>query len=197
MKSTNKFEACDDVIEHIEAYIDNDLLEEEASLVDKHIQSCPSCLEELAFAREIQTELRAFQQMECPDRVIEAVYQHVEQHSSPVVPASSTPASSVWGSVRAWWNALRPSPVFTPALALGVTAVIAVGGWLLFRPASSPTMSAAEIADAKRQVEWTLAYLGSVNTKVAAVATGEVVQSYIVNPVQRAVGETMETNIVQ
>lgn len=197
MKSTNKFEVCDDVVEYIEAYIDNDLPAEEVSLMDKHIQSCPSCLEELAFAREMQTELRAFQQMECPDRVIEAVYQHIDQHSTSAVHAPPPTSSSVWDSVRAWWSSLRPSPVFMPALALGVTAVIAIGGWLLFRPASSPTMSEAEIANAKRQVEWTLAYLGSVNTKVAAVATGEVVQSYIVTPVQRAVGETMETNIVQ
>lgn len=194
MKSTNKFEACNDVLEHIEAYIDNDLSAEEVSHIDTHIQSCPSCSEELSFAREMQSELRAFPRMECPDRVVEAVYQHIEQQGA-TKSASSPSSPSLWASVRAWWQSLRPSPVFVPALSLGVTAIVAVGAWFLFRPASTPTMSEAEIADAKRQVEWTLAYLGSVNTKVAAVATGEVVQSYIVHPVQRAVGETMETTI--
>lgn len=196
MKSTNKFEACNDVLEHIDAYIDNDLSAEEVSLLDKHIQSCSSCSEELVFAREMQSELRAFPRMECPDHVIEAVYEHIGQQA-PVSSTTSPSSSSLWASVRTLWNSLRPSPVFVPALSLGVTAFVAVGAWLLLRPATQPTMSEAEIADAKRKVEWTLAYLGSVNTKVAAVATGEVVQSYIVNPVQRAVGETMKTDIVQ
>lgn len=192
MKSTDNSATCDIVLEHIEAFIDGELPPEEVVIVETHVAVCRSCAEELSFARELQHELHSFTTLECPDRVIEAVYRHIEQQQAPVaVAAAGRP--SVWQSVLNWLSA-RPSPAFAPSLALGAVAVIVAGIWFFAGTHPSETHSRTEVAEARRQVEWTLAYLGSVNTRVTAVATGDVLQSYVVDPVHRAVEMAIETN---
>ncbi len=187
MKSTDKTLSCEDVLERVEAFVDCDLPPDETPLVEVHLSACKLCADEVAFAREMQVSLRSFHKMECPDRVVEAVYRHigVESVQAPV-PVVSRP--SLWETIRLWFS----GPRLAPALGFAVVVVIA-GAWLL-KPGASHEPSEAEVASAKRQVEWTLAYLGSVNEKVAAVATGTAVQPYIVEPVQRAVETALQSN---
>ena len=192
MKSTDNSSTCDVVLEHLEAFIDGDLSPNEAVLVETHVVVCRSCADELSFARELQHELHSFTKLECPDRVVEAVYRHIEQQPAPfTAPAVVRP--SLWQSVLEWLSS-RSSPAFAPALTLGAVAVIVTGIWFFAGTNRQDTHSAAEVAEAKRQVEWTFAYLGSVNTKVTAVATGDVLQSYVVDPMQRAVEMAIQTN---
>jgi anti-sigma factor RsiW len=193
MKSTNNSIDCDVVLEHIDAFIDGDLPSEEAVLVEAHVVICRSCAEELSFARELQHELHSFTKLDCPDRVIEAVYRHIEQEQPASVAAPTRLRPSFWQSVLAWLSS-RSSPAFTPALTLGVVALIVAGIWFFAGTGTPETHSEAEVAEAKRQIEWTFAYLGSVNTKVTAAATGEVLQSCVVDPVQRAVEMAIQTN---
>lgn len=194
MKSTNNSITCDVVLEHIDAFIDGDLPSEEVVLIETHVVVCRSCAEELSFARELQHELHSFTQLECPDRVVEAVYRHIELEQQPAsfsAPAKVRP--SFWESALAWLSS-RSSPAFTPALTLGAVAVIIAGIWFFAGTGTPETHSDAEVAEAKRQIEWTFAYLGSVNTKVTAAATGDVLQSCVVDPVQRAVEMAIQTN---
>lgn len=186
MKSTDKSLSCEDVLERIEAFVDGELPPDEAPLVEVHLNACRLCAEEVVFAREMQMSLRSIPHMDCPDRVIEAVYRHIEQESAPArTPVISRP--TLWDTIRSWFSSPRLAP------ALGFAAVVVVAGVWLLKPGTKEP-SQAEIADAQRQVEWTLAYLGSVNEKVTAVATESAVQPYIVEPVQRAVETALQTN---
>lgn len=187
MKSTDNSLSCEDVLERVEAFVDGELPPDETPLMEVHLNSCRLCAEEVAFAREMQVSLRSFHKMDCPDRVVEAVYRHIglesDQVSAPVVRQSS-----MWERVRLWFSSPRLAP------ALGLTVVVVIAGVWLLKPAADHEPSAAEVDAAKRQVEWTLAYLGSVNEKVTAVATGTAVQPYVVEPVQRAVETALQTN---
>lgn len=185
MKSTDKSMSCDDVLERVEAFVDSDLPPDEAVAVEAHIYRCQPCAEEVEFAREMQASLRSCHKMQCPDRVVEAVYQHIGLQEQPANTQISRPP--LWETVRQWFS----SPRMIPALGMAVVAVVAAV--LLLKP-NAVEHSDAEVAEATRQVEWTLAYLGSVNERVTAVATGTAVQPYVVEPVQRAVETALQTN---
>ena len=187
MKSTDKSLSCEDVLERVEAFVDGDLPHDEVPLVEVHLHACRLCADEVTFAREMQVSLRSFHKMECPDRVVEAVYRHIGLESEPVrMPVADRP--SLWEKIRMWFSSPRLAP------ALGFAVIVVIAGFWLLKPGSTADPSKAEIAAAQRQVEWTLAYLGSVNEKVTAVATESAVQPYIVEPVQRAVETALQTN---
>ena len=60
-----------------------------------------------------------------------------------------------------------------------------IAGRLLFDPEPvPPAFSPKEIAQARRQVEWTLAYLGDLNSRMGTTVRDDVIQSRLVQPLR-------------
>jgi len=163
---------CARVLDMIEPYLDGELSGEYVSRIESHLLSCPTCAEELAFAKRTQHTLRHLPEQRCPDGVVYAVIDRV----GPERPAPRRRRQSIW----------RHAAV--AALVLAVAVAVFVGD----RP-SPPSVTPEELALAEQQVRWTLAYVGEITLRSTLMAIDDVFESRIAPPVQRAFIRVLET----
>jgi anti-sigma factor RsiW len=133
----------------LEAHLDDELGEFESARLRRHLEGCPRCRHELAWAQQIRQGLRELPQLACPQSVMESV------RALSSVPPTEGPGSAFGAQAleakpsavppRAWPVApprprrLRASS-WRAALIAASVAVALLTGWLL-RPLLTETVS--------------------------------------------------------
>jgi anti-sigma factor RsiW len=174
---------CQTFERYIIDYVDGTLRPQDAADVDAHLQQCARCRSALADARAMSESLRALPQEPCPDYVIESVLEDVERR---VDHDSWVERLSQWcGSGRIW----KTGFAMATALLLVVAAGLYQGGirW----PARPETYSAADVEQARREIELTLAYIHHYTQQA-----GEIVE-YQLASTQEVVTEPVHTILVE
>lgn len=125
----------------IEAYIDDELLDSELELFDRHIETCEWCRKELSSAQLIAGELRALSPLRCPESVLERAA------------ARTAVSSGGIGATRSENIRTRLGRFFTPApapvMAVLLLAIVAASFFILRHdrtPAVNTASTFAEVA---------------------------------------------------
>ncbi len=152
--------SCSWTQERIEAYTDGELMPVEQGRLETHAATCAACAAELEDARSLVKALRTLPPITCPDAVSQALQDRIHQ--------TRRTATKRWHA---------------PLAAAAVLALIA--GHLLFDPEPvPPAFSPKEIAQACRQVEWTLVYLNDLNSRMGIAIRDDVIQPRLVQPLR-------------
>ena len=92
---------CEYTPEQLYWYLDGELVPEEAQAVERHLQGCASCQQEVAAHRRLQAMLRAaLEEEDMPVQLWPAIRQRLAQEEVPIRP--ETRRSPQW---RAWLGA--------------------------------------------------------------------------------------------
>ncbi|HEY3569960.1 MAG TPA: zf-HC2 domain-containing protein [Thermoanaerobaculia bacterium] len=162
---------CEEALDLLEPYLDGDLPPDEADRVRRHLDGCPACAEELALAAQIQRELRALPQPDCPPEVIERVRR---AGRGGVVPFPSRERAPRWRI----------------AAAAALTALAVGGGWLGVH-IQHERQQREQVAQATREARLALAYFGKVTRKAGLDVRDEVLEKRLVVPVARSVSRSL------
>ncbi|MDE2812682.1 MAG: zf-HC2 domain-containing protein [Gemmatimonadota bacterium] len=155
---------CSWTQERIEAYIDGELTPVEQDRLETHAATCAACAAELKDARRLVGELRDLPALTCPDAVSQALQDRIYRTRQ-----------DRWRTAAKRW--------YKPLAAAAVLVLIA--GYHLFDPEPvPPTFSPKEVAQARRQVEWTLAYLDDLNSRMGTAVRDDVIQPRLVQPLR-------------
>ena len=155
---------CSWTQERIEAYIDDELTPVEQGQLEAHAATCAACTAELEDARRLIGTLRALPRVTCPDAVSQALQTRIRQARR----------QRLHVAVRRWGWAYAAAAV-----------LVLIAGYHLFDPEPvPPAFSPKEIAQARRQVEWTLAYLGDLNSRMGTAVRDDVIQPHLVQPLR-------------
>ena len=183
-----KFEtdkSCEWVKERIDAFLDDDLSREDGASLEAHLAQCYSCREELDLARQVRQEISALPQKKCPQRVISATLERIQAESS-----ESREQSSLFHE-RPWLKG-----GFRLAF---IAAALVVVIWISLHekpPVSEQRIDAVELAEAERQFQITLAYVGYVSSRSAEKIQDEVVQSKIAPAVQGVFEKVLDSQVL-
>jgi len=167
----------------LDAWIDGDLDDAEATAVKKHVDQCESCQAEQKLAETVVAELRALPEFDVPERVVKTV-----RHKTRATLAEG---------LRALFGVFVSRPLPTLAAAAAVALMIVV----LFpspRP-TEPQYTDQEVARAVAETRLALAYVGSIaqraelQVKTRVLDKGPAVQT--VRGVQRALDFIGEAGI--
>ncbi len=161
----------------LEAYLDGDLPPAEHDAFERAAfapDAEAAWDAELFLARQIRDGLRALPQPACPPRLTDAVLARARHQAR----ADRSQRLRAWIARHwaAWWQ---------PALAMTVLLALVLSATLVERaePALSP-----EVARARAEVEWTLAYLSEVGRQTGRTVRHDVIEMRVVSPVQDAFG---------
>ena len=155
---------CSWTQERIEAYIDGELTSVEQGRLEAHAATCAACAAELEDARRLISALRTLPSLTCPDAVSQALQDRIYRTRQ-----------NRWRTAAKRW--------YAPLAAAAVLVLIA--GYHLFDPEPvPPAFSPKEVAQARRQVEWTLAYLGDLNSRIGTTVRDDVIQQRLVQPLR-------------
>ena len=139
-------ESCAKVLEMLDAWIDGDLDDAEATAVKAHLDQCESCQAEQKLAETVVAELRALPEFDVPERVVKTV-----RHKTRATLAEG---------LRALFGVFVSRPLPTLAAVAAVALMIVV----LFpspRP-TEPQYTDQEVARAVAETRLALAYVGSI-----------------------------------
>ena len=147
----------------IEPYLDDELSGSEIAALEKHLDRCESCRAELELARRIQTGLHELPPLACPPQVSRAVFEHADTH-----PPLMERFRRFWGDRH----------VLQGAFAMLLVAALGVAHWRATAPPVPPppevVYTEEEIAQAKAELEFALAYLGNIGQKAQKRFSSEV-----------------------
>jgi hypothetical protein len=144
MPQYSELDRCADVLDRLDAWIDRDLDEAEAAMVEAHLAGCESCQAERRLAEEVVAELRAMPEFEVPARVL----QTVRRKTRP----------GVWERLHSFFEGTIRQPLPTmAALAAVVLMVVVVSQW---SGRQEPQYSDEEIRRATEETKLALAYVG-------------------------------------
>ncbi len=142
-------QGCSDILDRLDAWIDGDLGESEAALVEAHIDRCASCRAARQVAEEVAVELRSLPDFKVPERVLRAVRTRVRP--------------TLWERLKTFLDGSMQRPVTAVTiLAVVVLVVVAVSPW---RDRSVPRYTDQEIARATEETKLALAYVGSITRR--------------------------------
>ena len=162
---------CNWAQERLELYLDAELPKNERSALEVHLRICAACCAELETARKVQETLRILPAQAAPEQIIEAVYAHAR--------ADLRARRRTW--LQSWTSGWRP------VLGVAVAAILLIFTTIgLQDQEPNNTMTPAEIARAKRQVKWTIAYLSQVGRRTGSTVRDEVIGSRVVRPIHRS-----------
>lgn len=167
-------DACLNVGEKIESYLNGELTAVEQAEIAAHLASCPECRADLAFAQRIADTLHSLPQERCPDRVIERVYERV-------VPPRST--------FRDRWRVPTWRPVLIGSCAALLLAVTALIGQ---KEMTTPRYAEADIRAAEREARWALAYIGLLGERTGKTVKSSVIDERIILPVVRTLEKSLD-----
>lgn len=139
---------CSDILDRLDAWIDGDLGESEAALVEAHIDRCASCRAERQVAEELAIELRSLPDYQVPERVLRAVRTRVRP--------------TLWERLKRLLDGSMQRPVTAVTILAVVVLVVMVSPW---RDRSAPQYTDQEIARATEETKLALAYVGSITRR--------------------------------
>ena len=166
---------CAWVDEHIDDYIDGDLSTGDRTRFAKHLDVCTACRREFELAGSVLNELHALPEEKCPDRVSDAVLDHVG--------AGADGERSLVQRVRGWRAGGTPS--VRAALVSAFIVLIIVSAAVVGRMQQN-RITPEEVAVAEAQLRQTLAYVGEVSRRSGVVVRNEAIGKGIVKPMRRA-----------
>ena len=155
--------SCGEVLEHLEAHLDEELDAAASSALESHLHACPACAAEYQLAAAIRRELRALPELDAPPAVLENITRRAEPRPLPFrapVPArrhawaglaAAVFAAAVLGT-SLWWGALRQEPASVP---VGIPD----------RNESVADADPEDVARAAAEVRYALAYLTRVHRR--------------------------------
>jgi hypothetical protein len=142
-------QGCTDILNRLDAWIDGDLGESEAALVEAHIDRCASCRAARQVAEEMVVELRSLPDFKVPERVLRAVRTRVRP--------------TLWEKLKDILDGSMQRPVTAGAvLAVVVLVVVTVSPW---RDRSALQYTDQEIERATEETKLALAYVGSITRR--------------------------------
>lgn len=156
MSSTVEDTRCDDVVDRLEALIDGELADDERLIVERHLNGCTSCAEELEHAVDSVTALRALPELDVPDLVIERARETV------VLDTPKTEADTRIRRRRRWLAAA--------AVVAGIVGTSSV----MRRPPPQPD---AEALRAAAEVRFALATMGEITERANRIVRARIIDS--------------------
>lgn len=160
MSDSRQTNDCEWFDERLEPWLDDDLPEDEAVALERHVAGCPRCRKQYRLAGRIRAGLRELGQPSCPD----SVAANLDRRTRP----------------RRRWLA--------PALAAGLAAgALGLGvAWQMHRTVGPGTQpSATELAEAREDLGVALGYISAAG-RAAGRDVGHVLAGEgIMRPIQR------------
>jgi len=183
MKRFDNTISCEQVRDLLDIYLDGDLGPSEAASMESHLSECKACSEELELAKAIRNALHALPEKECPERVVRNAQEQIERKEKR---KSALPVKSpVIRDLLKWRWA---------AGAVAALIVLAIGLFLLRKPPQPrETLTPHQIEQARAEVEFTFACIGSIGYQSAAAVYNDVLESKVLPSVKKAIEETIET----
>lgn len=183
MKKFDNNISCEQVRDLLDACLDGDLMPAEAAMMESHLSECKKCSAEFEFAKAIKNVLHALPEKECPEKVVQSALQKMKlQEKEKSAPPVKSP---VIRDLFKWKWA---------AGAVAALIALVIGLSLLRKPAQLPeTLTREQIEQARAEVEFTFACIGSIGYQSAAAVYNDVVESKVVPSVKKAIEETIET----
>jgi len=172
MSRLAEFMGCDEVEDHLEAYLDGDLDDVVATALEAHLSRCARCTAEHRLARDVLTELRSLPRPETPEDVLAEIR---------AAAGLGLPWIRSGGGGRSWGRgaAMLAAAVVLLGFVVGVW-------WRNLVPAAGP--SKGEIARATAEAKYTLALVGAVTSS----ANGEqLLRDRVLRPAIRRVSRTV------
>lgn len=162
-------------------YLEGLLSSEEQRAIDAHLQECAQCRAMMAEEQAIAEKLRQWPRITCPERVVQRIFTEIERNE-PRVPWQKS--VSAWLTAPSFWK-------MGVATALLLTLVAAA---VFYREIGTPRYSPAEIAQARQDIELSLAYVHYYTAK-----TGEILEEQIASTraaIRQPVATALEEPIV-
>ncbi len=134
---------CSSVSRLLEKYFDQEVTEEERSLVESHLQDCPGCRDALRLMERVRNLIK--------DPVEEAVgredFPWVWEKIERGIQVEERPAT--WGFLRSWLDMthLFKKRVMIPAVAAAVILILATAPLLFKKTTSYPSPSVVEYVE--------------------------------------------------
>jgi anti-sigma factor (TIGR02949 family) len=136
--------SCAEVLDRLEAYVDDELELAASTAITRHLRACPACVAEHELALTVQRELQSWATLDAPPQVLEAVHAATRAPRSP-----------------ATW--LRPLAAMAAGLVLAASVLIVSDLRQAERQAEQ--LTADEVT---RQVELALAVIGVATGRISA-----------------------------
>ncbi len=159
----------------LDAYLDGELSRKEARSARKHLKMCDFCREQLREKRELSQRIRSLTVQQCPDRIVEFVVRET---------SAKKPSVRIRREGVSWRFAAVAATVATVALFLAVWPIIRTTP-----PNSQYEYSAAEIAQAKSDVERALIYVNEALTRTQKTLEQEVMPERVIKPLKMSIQE--------
>jgi anti-sigma factor RsiW len=162
-------------LDRLDRWLEGDLDVDEASEFESHLAICPRCQEEARWAEDLRTRLAALPRPAAPLDLADKVWTRVSSIEETEKQARLQPGAVV--SLKR----LAPSRPRNPAiwgwtLAMAASLVLILSVWSPEREKRGPQYTQAEIHQAERQVEATLAYVGLVTARSVQMAGRDAVE---------------------
>lgn len=170
---------CDQVREHLEALLEDELASHDARDIGVHLESCPECATQVRLAREIQHELRSLPELDAPAPLLYSIFDQTvrkeARRSSPV---------RTWGR----W----PQPVWAGLAAAAFALAVGLGAfWQGNTEEERP--DAAAVAQATAEARYALAKTGLLTRKAGQVIRDEALRDQIVVPTTDGISQVLGT----
>lgn len=173
--TSNYENSCGWTLDHIEPYLDDELGRGERARFERHVGACDTCAAELRFAQRVVGELRSLPTLRAAE--------HID-----AVPQRAGAAATLAERVREWlgegWTLLR-----RPAMATMLVVILAAGAFVIteYQRTRPPAVSQAEIEQAAQETMLAFAYVGKYSRRTGVLLRDQVIEGYVVEPVERAI----------
>ncbi len=154
---------CSAFDQAIEAYLDGDANADDARAIESHVAECASCAGELSLARQVSEGLAELTPLGCPD----VVTARVTHTMSSLGDRADSIAEAGGTRSTAWNQSIWKIAAAVVLVAAGV--IFAISQSKDSQPVESANLddvyTPEEVTLARRQLEWTLAYVEHVTRR--------------------------------
>ena len=167
---------CQDLQLRIEAFVDEEFEQTEATALREHLEICPACARQVRLAADIRQELRGLPELDTPQHVLDSVLGTVRRKES---------------RRRSWLHFFRaPQPAW---IAVGATAAAALFAVMVLMPNEEPAPPehSAEVEIATEEARLAIAYLDKLTHRAARDLREDVLQKRVVEPTARGLSRSL------
>ena len=195
---------CEQILDHLEGYIDGDLEAGQRQLMATHLASCASCSAEHRLALAVQTGLRQLPELDTPPDLLENVLRQTEEY-----PTGRAKLLS-WRPRTLSRNLTRRAPFRRDRsgrhrLAAAVLAAAVLAWGLLIETNRQPTVSRdpepkaptpspTEIAQATEEARYALAYLARVSRRTGLDLKNDLLIDRLAKPTARGLARSLSAS---
>lgn len=181
--------SCVGVLEHLEAFVDGDLVAAEAAAIEDHLEGspgggqvghCPACVAEHRLASAVRRELRALPELDAPPAVLREITRSAQRARF------RKPSRRVPTRRRAWTR-----------LAAAMLATVMLGAalwWGIPRQAPAEPSAIADparVAQATAEARYALAYLTRVNRRAGLKLRDDLFVDRVAKPAARGLSRSL------